>query len=119
VPWAVVGLWVAALVLLGPLAGSGAQQNRAVDYLPAGADSTQGGAGHGGPRLPLRPGAGGADAGRARPQQHGDRRDAGAEPAHREDPCEWAARWASSAPATGPNWWLWPTSRAWSPRAPA
>ncbi|GAA0677462.1 hypothetical protein GCM10009536_04140 [Streptomyces thermocarboxydus] len=58
-PWAVVGLWVAALVLLGPLAGkfSGAQQNRAVDYLPAGADSTQGGAGHGGPRLPLRPGA--------------------------------------------------------------
>lgn len=43
VPWAVVGLWVAALVLLGPLAGkfSGAQQNRAVDYLPAGADSTQ------------------------------------------------------------------------------
>ncbi|MDN3288620.1 MMPL family transporter [Streptomyces thermocarboxydus] len=43
VPWAVLGLWVAALVLLGPLAGKfgGAQQNRAVDYLPAGADSTQ------------------------------------------------------------------------------
>ncbi|MCP8708339.1 MMPL family transporter [Streptomyces sp. AC04842] len=43
VPWAVLGLWVAALVLLGPLAGrfGGAQQNRAVDYLPAGADSTQ------------------------------------------------------------------------------
>ncbi|MCA2203333.1 MMPL family transporter [Streptomyces sp. SMS_SU21] len=43
VPWAVAGLWVAALVLLGPLAGKFAdvQQNRAVDYLPAGADSTQ------------------------------------------------------------------------------
>ncbi|MFI9218100.1 MMPL family transporter [Streptomyces werraensis] len=43
VPWAVVGLWVAALVLLGPLAGkfAGVQQNRAVDYLPDGADSTQ------------------------------------------------------------------------------
>lgn len=42
-PWAVAGLWVAALVLLGPLAGKFAdvQQNRAVDYLPAGADSTQ------------------------------------------------------------------------------
>ncbi|MBJ6632398.1 MMPL family transporter [Streptomyces sp. I5] len=43
VPWAVAGLWVAALVLLLPLAGKFAdvQQNRAVDYLPAGADSTQ------------------------------------------------------------------------------
>ncbi|WP_435595398.1 MMPL family transporter [Streptomyces albogriseolus] len=43
VPWAVAGLWVAALVLLGPLAGKFAdvQQNRAVDYLPDGADSTQ------------------------------------------------------------------------------
>lgn len=43
VPWAVAGLWVVALVLLGPLAGKFAdvQQNRAVDYLPAGADSTQ------------------------------------------------------------------------------
>jgi RND superfamily putative drug exporter len=39
----VVGLWVAALVLLGPLAGkfAGIQQNRAVDYLPDSADSTQ------------------------------------------------------------------------------
>ncbi|MDT0404958.1 MMPL family transporter [Streptomyces edwardsiae] len=43
VPWAVVGLWLAALVLVGPLAGKfgGVQQNRAVDYLPDGADSTQ------------------------------------------------------------------------------
>ncbi|MEU0451574.1 MMPL family transporter [Streptomyces sp. NPDC006129] len=43
VPWAVVGLWLAALVLLGPLAGKFAdiQQNRAVDYLPDSADSTQ------------------------------------------------------------------------------
>lgn len=42
-PWAVVGLWVAALVLLGPFAGtfSGIQQNRAVDYLPGSADSTR------------------------------------------------------------------------------
>ncbi|GGQ62689.1 MMPL family transporter [Streptomyces althioticus] len=43
VPWAVAGLWVVALVLLLPLAGKFAdvQQNRAVDYLPDGADSTQ------------------------------------------------------------------------------
>ncbi|CAL9446660.1 Apo-petrobactin exporter [Streptomyces sp. enrichment culture] len=43
VPWAVAGLWIAALVLLGPLAGkfAGIQQNRAVDYLPDSADSTQ------------------------------------------------------------------------------
>ncbi|MFI8216427.1 MMPL family transporter [Streptomyces sp. NPDC085932] len=43
VPWVVVGLWIAALVLLGPLAGRFAdiQQNRAVDYLPDSADSTQ------------------------------------------------------------------------------
>ncbi|MEU6181720.1 MMPL family transporter [Streptomyces coeruleorubidus] len=43
VPWVVVGLWLAALVLVGPLAGkfSGIQQNRAVDYLPDSADSTQ------------------------------------------------------------------------------
>ncbi|MFD7767077.1 MMPL family transporter [Streptomyces sp. NPDC059787] len=43
VPWAVVGLWLAALVLVGPLAGkfSGVQQDRAVDYLPDSADSTQ------------------------------------------------------------------------------
>lgn len=43
VPWAVVGLWLAALVLVGPLAGKfgEVQQNRAVDYLPDSADSTQ------------------------------------------------------------------------------
>ncbi|MEV8591506.1 MMPL family transporter [Streptomyces sp. NPDC052012] len=43
VPWVVVGLWLAALVVLGPLAGkfSDVQQNRAVDYLPDSADSTQ------------------------------------------------------------------------------
>lgn len=43
VPWAVLGLWLAALVLVGPFAGkfSDVQQNRAIDYLPAGADSTQ------------------------------------------------------------------------------
>ncbi|MFF9751263.1 MMPL family transporter [Streptomyces sp. NPDC014344] len=43
VPWAVVGLWLAALVLVGPLAGEfgEVQQNRAVDYLPDSADSTQ------------------------------------------------------------------------------
>ncbi|MER8221111.1 MMPL family transporter [Streptomyces sp. NPDC094143] len=43
VPWVVAGLWIAALVLLGPLAGkfAGIQQNRAVDYLPDSADSTQ------------------------------------------------------------------------------
>ncbi|MFI8091810.1 MMPL family transporter [Streptomyces sp. NPDC086080] len=43
VPWVVVGLWLAALVLVGPLAGKfgGAQQNGAVDYLPDSADSTQ------------------------------------------------------------------------------
>ncbi|MFC8423231.1 MMPL family transporter [Streptomyces sp. NPDC057236] len=43
VPWAVVGLWLAALVLVGPLAGKFGeiQQNRAVDYLPDSADSTQ------------------------------------------------------------------------------
>ncbi|GGX25815.1 membrane protein [Streptomyces malachitofuscus] len=42
-PWVVVGLWLAALVLVGPLAGKfgEVQQNRAVDYLPDGADSTQ------------------------------------------------------------------------------
>ncbi|MFI7399421.1 MMPL family transporter [Streptomyces sp. NPDC049541] len=43
VPWVVLGLWLAALVLAGPFAGkfSGIQQNRAVDYLPDSADSTQ------------------------------------------------------------------------------
>ncbi|KUO22281.1 hypothetical protein AQJ91_04715 [Streptomyces dysideae] len=42
-PWMVVGLWLAALVLVGPLAGKfgDVQQNRAVDYLPDSADSTQ------------------------------------------------------------------------------
>ncbi|MET7294281.1 MMPL family transporter [Streptomyces griseoloalbus] len=43
VPWVVVGLWLAALVLIGPFAGrfGEVQQNRAVDYLPDSADSTQ------------------------------------------------------------------------------
>nr|WP_234024424.1 MMPL family transporter [Streptomyces sp. HGB0020] len=43
VPWVVLGLWVAALVLLGPFAGKfgDIQQNRSVDYLPDSADSTQ------------------------------------------------------------------------------
>lgn len=42
-PWAVLALWLAVLALAGPLAGrlADVQQNRAVDYLPAGADSTQ------------------------------------------------------------------------------
>ncbi|MEW1686353.1 MMPL family transporter [Streptomyces sp. NPDC091265] len=42
-PWAVVALWVAAIAIAGPLAGKLAdvQANRAVDYLPASADSTQ------------------------------------------------------------------------------
>ncbi|MFI2423197.1 hypothetical protein ACH5A7_03680 [Streptomyces sp. NPDC018955] len=41
-PWAVVGLWLAALVLVGPLAGKvgEVQQDRAVDCLPDSADST-------------------------------------------------------------------------------
>ncbi|GAA3830254.1 MMPL family transporter [Streptomyces chiangmaiensis] len=43
VPWAVLGVWLAVFLLAGPFAGkfSGAQQNRAVDYLPDSADSTQ------------------------------------------------------------------------------
>jgi len=43
VPWAVLVLWLAVLALAGPLAGKLAdvQQNRAVDYLPVSADSTQ------------------------------------------------------------------------------
>ncbi|WP_324784293.1 MMPL family transporter [Streptomyces sp. H51] len=43
VPWAVLGLWLAALVLAGPFAGKfgDIQQNRPVDYLPDSADSTQ------------------------------------------------------------------------------
>lgn len=42
-PWAVLALWIAVLALAGPLAGklADAQQNRAVDYLPVSADSTQ------------------------------------------------------------------------------
>lgn len=42
-PWAVVALWVAAIAVAGPLAGrlGDVQANRAVDYLPASADSTQ------------------------------------------------------------------------------
>ncbi|MFB7010858.1 MULTISPECIES: MMPL family transporter [unclassified Streptomyces] len=42
-PWAILALWVAAIVLAGPLAGKlgGVQTDRAVDYLPASADSTQ------------------------------------------------------------------------------
>ncbi|WP_377274480.1 MMPL family transporter [Peterkaempfera sp. SMS 1(5)a] len=42
-PWAVLALWLAVLALAGPLAGrlADVQQNRAVDYLPASADSTQ------------------------------------------------------------------------------
>ncbi|WNI24867.1 MMPL family transporter [Streptomyces sp. ITFR-16] len=42
-PWAIVALWAAALAIAGPPAGKLAdvQQNRAVDYLPASADSTQ------------------------------------------------------------------------------
>ncbi|MGW3241798.1 MMPL family transporter [Streptomyces sp. NPDC001070] len=43
VPWGVLVLWLAVLALAGPLAGklADAQQNRAVDYLPASADSTR------------------------------------------------------------------------------
>ncbi|MGY5033201.1 MMPL family transporter [Streptomyces sp. 900116325] len=42
-PWAVLALWVAVIALAGPLAGrlADVQTNRAVDYLPASADSTQ------------------------------------------------------------------------------
>ncbi|MEW2180067.1 MMPL family transporter [Streptomyces sp. NPDC005406] len=42
-PWAVVALWVAVMAIAGPLAGKlgDVQVNRAVDYLPASADSTQ------------------------------------------------------------------------------
>lgn len=40
-PWAVLALWVAVIALAGPLAGrlADVQTNRAVDYLPASADS--------------------------------------------------------------------------------
>ncbi len=43
IPWVMLGLWVAVLALVGPFAGktSDVQQDRAVDYLPVSADSTQ------------------------------------------------------------------------------
>ncbi|WP_405653262.1 MMPL family transporter [Streptomyces sp. RK9] len=43
VPWVLLGLWVAVLALAGPFAGKlgDVQRDRAVDYLPASADSTQ------------------------------------------------------------------------------
>ncbi|MFJ6432275.1 MMPL family transporter [Streptomyces sp. NPDC091416] len=42
-PWAVVALWAAVIAIAGPAAGKlgDVQVNRAVDYLPASADSTQ------------------------------------------------------------------------------
>ncbi|MEV6752177.1 MMPL family transporter [Streptomyces sp. NPDC051214] len=42
VPWGLLGLWIAVLALAGPFASKLAdtQQDRAVDYLPASADST-------------------------------------------------------------------------------
>ncbi|MFD9907698.1 MMPL family transporter [Streptomyces sp. NPDC059063] len=43
VPWVLLGIWVAVLALAGPFAGKlgDVQHDRAVDYLPANADSTQ------------------------------------------------------------------------------
>ncbi|WP_372349882.1 MMPL family transporter [Streptomyces sp. KL116D] len=43
VPWTLLALWVAVLALAGPFAGKlgDVQKDRAVDYLPASADSTQ------------------------------------------------------------------------------
>ncbi|MFF4346634.1 MMPL family transporter [Streptomyces sp. NPDC001530] len=43
VPWVLLGLWVAVLAAVGPFASKLAdvQHDRAVDYLPASADSTQ------------------------------------------------------------------------------
>ncbi|PAZ09712.1 hypothetical protein CLM62_45415 [Streptomyces sp. SA15] len=43
VPWLVLGLWIAVLALASPFAAklSDVQRDRAVDYLPASADSTQ------------------------------------------------------------------------------
>ncbi|MET8470824.1 MMPL family transporter [Streptomyces sp. NPDC004856] len=43
VPWGVLALWIAVLALAGPFAGKlgDVQHDRAVDYLPASADSTQ------------------------------------------------------------------------------
>ncbi|GAA3972695.1 MMPL family transporter [Streptomyces marokkonensis] len=42
-PWLVLGLWIAVLAIASPFASklSDVQQDRAVDYLPASADSTQ------------------------------------------------------------------------------
>lgn len=43
VPWLVLGLWIAVLVIASPFASKLAdvQRDRAIDYLPASADSTQ------------------------------------------------------------------------------
>ncbi|MFF9894662.1 MMPL family transporter [Streptomyces longispororuber] len=43
VPWVLLGIWVAVMALAGPFAGKlgDVQKDRAVDYLPASADSTQ------------------------------------------------------------------------------
>ncbi|MET7356311.1 MMPL family transporter [Streptomyces mirabilis] len=43
IPWALLGLWVAVLALVGPFAAKLAdvQHDRATDYLPSSADSTQ------------------------------------------------------------------------------
>ncbi|MET9714689.1 MMPL family transporter [Streptomyces rochei] len=43
VPWLVLGLWIAVLAIAAPFASnlSDVQRDRAVDYLPASADSTQ------------------------------------------------------------------------------
>ncbi|MFH9813831.1 MMPL family transporter [Streptomyces sp. NPDC017230] len=43
VPWLVLGLWIAVLAIASPFAAklSDVQRDRAVDYLPASADSTQ------------------------------------------------------------------------------
>ncbi|MFD9504129.1 MMPL family transporter [Streptomyces sp. NPDC060035] len=42
-PWVIVAFWVALIAVVGPFAGKlgDVQRDRAVDYLPAGADSTQ------------------------------------------------------------------------------
>ncbi|MGW6139529.1 MMPL family transporter [Streptomyces sp. NPDC055140] len=43
VPWTLLGLWIVVLAIAGPFAGklSDVQHDRAVDYLPTSADSTQ------------------------------------------------------------------------------
>ncbi|WP_031476955.1 MMPL family transporter [Streptomyces bicolor] len=43
VPWLVLGLWIAVLAIASPFASklADAQRDRAIDYLPASADSTQ------------------------------------------------------------------------------